>query len=74
MRTSLLKDQRHWTHLYVGTCKGDMIDQDIPPKKSEALNSPLCWNMQRSFDYSEHPPEKSEALDSPPMLEHAKAI
>ena len=66
---------------YVGTCKGHLTDQDIPPEKSEALHSqsklghakviwlirtsplrnqrhcthPLCWNMQRSFDWSGHP-------------------
>jgi len=73
IRTSLLKNQRHWTHnlcwnmqrlflsissweirgtgltCYVGTCKSCLSNQNIPP-------------------------EKSEALDSPPMLEHAKFV
>ena len=66
---------------YVGTCKGDLTDQNILSEKSEALHSHpmlehakviwlirtsflrnkrhcthiLCWNMQRSFDWSEHP-------------------
>ena len=66
IRTSLLRNQRHWTHplcweiqrlfkwsghpsweirsteltVYVGTCKGCLSDQDIPPEKSEALHSP----------------------------------
>jgi len=33
------------------------FDQNILPEKSEALHSHamLCWNMQRSFDWSEHP-------------------
>jgi len=65
IRTSLLKNQRHWTHRlccnmqrlfewsghpswevrdtgltgYIGTCKGCLSDQDIPPEKSEALDS-----------------------------------
>ena len=107
IRTSLLRNQRHWTHQlcwnmqrlfewsghpsseirgtgltpYVGTCKGCLSDQDIPPEKSEALDSPsmlehakvvwvirtsllrnqrhwthpLCWNMQRLFEWSGHP-------------------
>ena len=25
---------------YIGTCKGCLSDQDIPPEKSEALDSP----------------------------------
>ena len=75
IRTSLLRNQRHWTHMlcwnmqrlfewsghpsweirgtgltnYVGTCKGCLSNQDIPP-------------------------EKSEELDSHPMLEHAKVV
>jgi hypothetical protein len=65
---------------YIGTCKGHLTNQDIPSKKTDALDSPtmlehakviwliktlllrnqrhwthrLCWNMQRSFDWSEH--------------------
>jgi hypothetical protein len=75
IRTSLLRNQEHWTHM-------------------------LCWNMPRSFDWSENlfweirgtrltsyigtcqnhltdqnvSSEKSEALDSHAMLEHAKVI
>jgi len=75
IKTSFLKNQRHWTHhlcwsmqrwfdwsehpfweirgtgltSYVGPCKGDLSNQNIP------------------F-------EKSEALDSPSMLVHAKVI
>ena len=75
IRTSLLKNQRHWTHhlcwnmqklfersghpscdirgtgltSYVRTCKCCLSDQDIPP-------------------------EKSETLDSPTMLEHTKVV
>ena len=118
IRTSLLRNQRHWTHQL--SCKGCFSDQDISPEKSEALDSltmldhakvvwvirtflqrnqrhwthPLWWNMQRLFEWLEHPfwkirgagltnygetckgclsdqnipPEKSEALDSHPML------
>jgi len=76
IRTSLLRDQRHWTHLlwrwfdwsehsfweirgtgltrYVGPCKGDLTDQNIPSEKSEALDSPTML-VQRWFDWSEHP-------------------
>jgi len=39
IRTSLLRNQRHWTHSLIGTCKGCLSDQDILPKKSEALDS-----------------------------------
>ena len=65
IRTSPMRNQRHWTHLlwwnmqrlfkwskhffweirgtgltpYIGTCKGCLSDQDIPPGKSEALDS-----------------------------------
>jgi len=62
---------------YVGTCKGNLTDQNILSEKSEALHSQamlehakfiwlirtsfprnhthlLCWNMQRSFDWSKH--------------------
>jgi hypothetical protein len=75
IKTSLLRNQRHWTHT-------------------------LCWNMPRSFDWSEHlfweirgtrltsyigtcqghstdqniSSEKSEAPDSQAILEHAKVI
>jgi Fe-S cluster biogenesis protein NfuA len=75
VRTSQLRNQRHWTHIlcwnmqrlfkwsghlnweirgigltsYVGTCKDCLSNQDIPPGKSEAL-------------------------DSQPMLEHAKIV
>jgi len=146
IRTSLLRNQRYWTHqlcwsmqrwfdwsehlsweirstgltTYVGPCKGNLTDQNISPEKSEALDSPpmlihakviwliktfllrnqrhwthrLCWSMQRWFDWSEYrswgirgtgltayvgpckgdltdqniPPEESEALDSPVTL------
>ena len=106
IRTSLLRNQRHWTHIlywniqrlfewsghlswetrgtgltfYIETCKGCLSDQGISPEKSEALDShsmlkhakivwvirasllknqrhwthPLCWNMQRLFEWSEH--------------------
>jgi len=36
----LLRNQRHWTHVLCGTCKGHLTDQNIPPEKSEALDSP----------------------------------
>ena len=65
IRTFLLRNQRHWTHIlcqnmqrlfewsghpsweikgtrltpYVRICKGCLSEQDIPPKKSEALDS-----------------------------------
>jgi len=39
IRTSLLRNQRHWTHILIGTCKGCLSDQNILPKKSEALDS-----------------------------------
>jgi len=41
--------------VYIGPGKGHLTGQDIPPEKSEALTHPLCWNMQRSFDWSGHP-------------------
>ena len=34
----------------------------------------LCWNMQRSFDWSENLFKKSEALHSHSKLEHTKVI
>ena len=80
IRTSFLRNQRHWTHLlcwsmqrrfdwsehpfweiigtgltpYVGPCKGDLTDQNIPSEKSHWTHR-LCWSMQRWFDWSEHP-------------------
>jgi hypothetical protein len=45
IRTFLLINQRHWTHLLVGPCKGDWTDQNIPPDKSETLDSPSMLKM-----------------------------
>ena len=82
IRTSLLRNQRHWTHQlcwnmqrllewsghpfwkirgtgltdYGGTCKSCLSDQNIPPEKSEALDSPtmvkytkVVWVIRTSF-------------------------
>ena len=102
IRTSLLRNQRYWTHYlcwdmqrlfkwsgypfwetratrlthYIGTCKGCLSDQDIPPKKSEALDSHAMYvrTCKGCLSHQNIPPEKSEALNSHPMLEHAKVI
>jgi len=80
IRTSLLSNQRHFTHnlywnmqrsfdwsehpfwairgialtYYVGTCKGHLTDQNILSSNQRHCTHFLCWNMQRSFDWSEH--------------------
>jgi len=40
IRKFLLRNQRPWTHLLCWCMKGDLSDQNIPPKKSEVMDSP----------------------------------
>ena len=97
IRTSLLRNQRHWTHqlcwsmqrwfdslehlsweirgtgltVYVGPCKGDLTDQNIPPEKSEALTD-YVGPYKDNWTDQIIPPEDSEALDSPVTLKLIK--
>ena len=48
IRTFLLRNQRHWTHIL---CKGWLNNQDIPSEKSEVLDS---HPMQRLVEQSGH--------------------
>ena len=53
--------------------KGCLSDQNIPPEKSEALDS-LTMVEHAKVVWVDISLEKSEALDSHSMLEHAKVV
>ena len=100
IRTSLLRNQRHWTHIlcwnmqrmfewwnssweikgtgltfYSRTCKDCLSDQNIPPDKSEALDSqPMLEHAKIVWVIRTFLLKKSEALDLQPTLKHAKIV
>ena len=97
IRTSLLRNQRHWTHCLCWNMFELSGFRASLLKNQRHWTYCLCWNMQRLCEWSEHPSwktgltvyvgacksclcdqdipsRKSKALDSPPMLEHAKII
>jgi len=54
IRTSFLKNQRHCTHSLLEHAKVIWLIRTSFPRNQRHCAHPLCWNMQRSFHWSEH--------------------